>query len=88
MELILLADIYSLPNLKADCENYLSAKLSTANFLQVMKVAETAGSEVLEKKIVSFLISDIEKVEQEVDTQLIPSRLLVKAIIGAKSLKK
>ncbi len=88
MELIILADKYCLPKLKADCESYLSAKLATANFVQVMRTAKAAGSGELEKKIVSFLIANVEKVRQEIDTELIPSEIFIKAIISAKSLKK
>ncbi len=88
MELIILADMYFLPNLKADCENYLSAKLSVENFVKVMKVAETADSEKLEKKVVSFLTLNIEKVKQEVDIHIIPPELFIKSILELKSNKK
>jgi len=88
IELIILADMYFLPNLKADCENYLSAKLTVENFVKVMKVAETADSEKLEKKVVSFLTSNIEKVKQEVDIHMIPPELFIKAVLELKSGKK
>ncbi len=88
MELIVLADKYFLPSLKADCENFLSAKLTVTNFVEVMKVAEIVESEKLEKKVVSFLTSNIEKVKQEVDINLITPELFVKAIMDLKSSKK
>jgi len=90
MELIILADQhqYVLPNLKAYCENYLSAKLSTENFVEVMNLAQTANSEKLGKKVVSFLASNIEKVRQEVDIDLIPARVFVRAIMNLQPTKK
>jgi len=88
MELIILADMYFLPNLKADCEKYLSEKLTVTNFVEVMKVAQTADSEKLEKRAVSFLTSNIEKVKQEVDIHVIPPELFIKAIMDLKRAKK
>jgi len=87
MELIILADMYFLPNLKEDCANYLSKKLTVTNFVEVMKVSQTVESEKLEKRVVSFLISNIEKVEQVVDFRVIPQELLIKAIKDLKSSK-
>ncbi len=88
MELIILADMYFLSKLKEDCEKYLSEKLVVANFVQIMKVAQTADSAKLENRVVNFLTSNIEKVKQEVDIHLIPPELFIKAIMSLKSIKK
>jgi len=80
LDLIVLADMYFLSDLKTDCETYLSACLSVKNFLDVMKAAEVADSNKLEDKVAVFLITNLEKLNQELDVSLIPQELFVKAM--------
>jgi len=70
--------------LKADCEAYLSANLKAANLLKIIKAADTADSLILEEKIVSFLIENIEKLQQDMDLHEIPHELLVKSMMSMK----
>jgi len=80
LDLIVLADMYFLSDLKADCETCLSTCLNVKNFLDVMKAAEIADSGKLDDKVAAFLIINLEKLNQELDFSLIPQELFVKAI--------
>jgi len=81
MDLLILADMYCVVELKEDCEIYLSKHMKAANLLEIIKVVETAGSETLEGKIISFLCGNLEKLNDEMDLQLISSHLLVKCML-------
>jgi len=74
------ADKYFLPNLKEDCESYLSTQLNITNFSEFMKATKIAESEKLENQLVNFLITNFEKINQEVDIHLIPQDFFVKAM--------
>jgi len=80
LDLIVLADMYFLSDLKADCESYLTTCVSMTNFLNYMKVAETADAQKLEDKVASFLITNLEKISEDIDSSLIPQDLLIKAM--------
>jgi len=80
LDLVIQADKYFLPNLKEDCESYLSAQLNITNFLDFIKAAKVAESGNLENQLVGFLIKNLEKINQEVDLHLIPQDLFVKAM--------
>ncbi len=84
LDLIILADMYCMAELKADCETYLSANLKINNLLKIIKASETADSHKLEERIVSFLIENIEKLQQEMDFHEIPHELLVKSMLSMK----
>jgi len=88
LDLIILADMYSLAKLKADCETYLSTHLTTENFLNVLKAAETGDSQKVKDKVVSFLATNIKKVKQEVDICTIPHELLIETILYQQQNKK
>jgi len=88
LDLIILADMYFLTKLKSDCEGYLSTHLTIQNLLNVVKAAETADSEKLNERVVSFLIANIDKVKQEIDIHAIPPELFIKAISNLKQSKK
>jgi len=81
LDLVVLADMYFLAKLKADCENYLSKNLSVESFLSVLNVAEMADSSILKKRVVKFFVENLEKVNEEVDIQKIPSEFFIKALL-------
>jgi len=72
--------------LETDCETYLCTKLRAENLLKVIKVNETVDSAKLEDYVVSFLINNIEKLQQEIDIRDVPHELLIQAIIRMKQL--
>jgi len=88
LDLVVLADMYFLEKLKADCEDYLSKNLSVESFLRVMNVAETADSKKLKDRVMSFLVGNIEKIMTEVDVEKIPTEILMKGILFVKQNKK
>jgi len=81
MDLLVIADMYCMAELKADCEAYLSMTMKATNLLEIIKAAETADSEKLENKIITFIFSNIDKLNNEMDLQLIPPHLLVKCML-------
>ena len=81
MDLLILADMYCMAELKADCEAYLSMHMKTTNLLEIIKAAETADSEKLENKIINFLCGNLQEYNTEMGLQFIPPQLLVKCIL-------
>ncbi|XP_023316452.1 speckle-type POZ protein A-like [Trichogramma pretiosum] len=54
-DLLVAADKYQLGELKNRCEKTLSSKLSSANAVDILKVADKHGAKYLEKKAVDFV---------------------------------
>jgi len=81
LELVVLSAMYFLEKMKVDCEDYLSKNLSVENFLSVLNVAEAADSKRLKKKVVSFLVGNIQKVKEEVNVQKIPTEVWIQALL-------
>jgi len=88
LNLITLADEYLLPELKADCESYLSKNLKAANLLNVIKATEAAASEKLKERVVSFLAIHMKDLTKEIDVNLIPNKLLSEAILKSSEVNK
>ena len=84
LDLIILADMYCMAELKADCETHLSTNLKTNNFLKIIKAADSVDSQILEERIANFLIDNIGKLQQEIDLHEIPHELLVKSMMRMK----
>jgi len=85
LDLLVLSDKYSLPELKVDCETFLSKHLSTENILQVAKTAEIAIATDLEKNVADYVIQHLDKLEETIDLQKLPPSIFIKAIRQQKS---
>jgi len=59
LELLKLADMYSVPDLKAKCEEFLTGILKFHNYLEIAKVAELVDSEDLKKAVVAYMAKEI-----------------------------
>jgi len=81
MDLAIVADMYCMAELKADCEAYLSKNMKAENLLAIIKTAETADSVKLENKIISFLVTNIDKLKDTMDVDSIPHPLLIKCMV-------
>ncbi len=88
LNLITLTDNFLLPELKADCESYLSKNLKAENLLSVIQAAEAAGSNEFKDKIVSYLATNMKDLKQEIDVNLIPNKFLSEAILKSGGVNK
>jgi len=90
LDLIILADMHLIAELKADCEAYLYSILTKTNFLEIIKVSQVVESEKLKDSAVSFLANMMEKPKQEIDSDLIPHDLFLQAtnIVQARKEEK
>jgi len=85
LDLLILSDKYSLPELKVDCEAFLSKQLSPENVLQVAKTAELALAAELEKNVADYVIQNLDTLEESIDLQKLPPSIFIKAIRQQKS---
>ena len=86
MDILIIADMYCMAGLKKDCESYLSLNMNTTNLLDIIKAAETAGSEKLESQIINFILNNTEKLNNEVGLQSLPANFLAKCLLKTKGL--
>ncbi len=81
LDLLVIADMYCVAELKEECDIYLSKYMKSTNLLKIIKVVETAESEILEDKIVNFLHRNLEELNKGIDLESIPPHLLVKCML-------
>ena len=81
LDLIILADRYAIPHLKAECETCLSANLNAGNLLERIQIAEAVKAEKLEDNIASFIGTNIHKLYGEMNINSLQQPLLAKAMM-------
>jgi len=81
LELIHLADKYSVPDLKKLCEQCLSICLDIENYVKIAQLAELLDTTSLREATVAFIAKNVKKLKERSDFDGISDNLLRDVII-------
>lgn len=84
LELLQVADKYTLPQLIKISEDFLINNLRTSNYAKIVKVAEGIDNTRLKEAILSFMGKNIQTVTQSEDINDISKTILIELLSKAK----
>lgn len=80
LELLVLSDKYSLPNLRSLCESYLLKQLREDNVINIANIAEKCEAQKLKKTALKFIAQNSQAIFENQEVKGLSSSLIVQLV--------